>query len=52
MSPFDIRIIESCGAAVTAFKPGNRVLISCISACGKCGPFPFVVGKGTQAQGR
>ncbi|HEY0337318.1 MAG TPA: zinc-binding dehydrogenase, partial [Burkholderiales bacterium] len=24
------------GPAVTAFKPGNEVLISCISACGKC----------------
>ena len=24
------------GLAVTAFKPGDRVLISCISACGKC----------------
>ena len=24
------------GSAVTAFKPGDRVLISCITACGKC----------------
>ena len=31
-----IGIIETIGSAVTAFKPGNRVLISCISACGKC----------------
>ena len=28
--------IEQTGAAVAAFKPGDRVLISCISACGKC----------------
>ncbi len=33
-----VGIVESCGAAVTAFKPGDHVLISCISACGKCGP--------------
>ena len=25
------------GAGVTTFKPGDRVLISCISACGRCG---------------
>jgi alcohol dehydrogenase len=31
-----IGIVESVGAAVTSFKPGDRVLISCISACGKC----------------
>lgn len=29
-------VVESVGAAVTAFKPGDRVLISCISSCGKC----------------
>ena len=28
--------IESVGAAVTRFHPGDRVLISCITACGKC----------------
>lgn len=28
--------IEEVGSAVTAFKAGDRVLISCISACGKC----------------
>jgi alcohol dehydrogenase len=28
--------IESAGAGVTTFKPGDRVLISCISSCGKC----------------
>jgi len=31
-----VGIVEAVGAAVTAFKPGDRVLISCISACGKC----------------
>lgn len=31
-----IGIIDQTGTAVTAFKPGDRVLISCISACGKC----------------
>jgi alcohol dehydrogenase len=24
------------GAGVTVFRPGNRVLVSCISSCGKC----------------
>lgn len=28
--------IETVGAGVTTFKPGDRVLISCISSCGKC----------------
>ncbi|QBC31905.1 zinc-dependent alcohol dehydrogenase family protein [Pandoraea sp. XY-2] len=28
--------VVQIGAAVTAFKPGDRVLISCISSCGKC----------------
>jgi alcohol dehydrogenase len=31
-----VGIIEKVGPAVTAFKPGDRVLISCITACGKC----------------
>jgi alcohol dehydrogenase len=31
-----IGIVESVGAAVTAFHAGDRVLISCISACGIC----------------
>ncbi len=31
-----VGIVEKVGAAVTNFKPGDRVLISCISACGKC----------------
>lgn len=31
-----VGVIEQVGSAVTAFKPGDHVLISCISACGKC----------------
>jgi alcohol dehydrogenase len=31
-----VGVVEAVGAAVTVFKPGDRVLISCISACGKC----------------
>jgi len=31
-----VGVVHSVGAGVTAFKPGDRVLISCISACGKC----------------
>jgi alcohol dehydrogenase len=31
-----VGLIEQAGAAVSAFKPGDRVLISCISSCGKC----------------
>src|ERR1700730_13858230 len=31
-----VGIVDKVGAAVTAFKPGDRVLISCITACGKC----------------
>jgi alcohol dehydrogenase len=31
-----VGVVESVGAAVTVFRPGDRVLISCISACGKC----------------
>ena len=33
-----VGIIDSVGAGVTAFKPGDRVLISCISSCGRCSP--------------
>ncbi|ASL42872.1 Alcohol dehydrogenase [Burkholderia sp. AD24] len=29
-------VIDQVGSGVTAFKPGERVLISCISSCGKC----------------
>lgn len=28
--------VEKTGPGVTTFKPGDRVLISCISACGRC----------------
>jgi alcohol dehydrogenase len=31
-----IGIVDSVGAGVTAFRAGARVLISCISSCGKC----------------
>jgi alcohol dehydrogenase len=31
-----VGVIDKVGVAVTAFKPGDRVLISCISSCGKC----------------
>jgi alcohol dehydrogenase len=31
-----VGVVESVGAAVTAFKAGDHVLISCITACGKC----------------
>ncbi|SAK93989.1 zinc-dependent alcohol dehydrogenase family protein [Caballeronia ptereochthonis] len=31
-----VGIVEQVGVAVAAFKPGDRVLISCISSCGKC----------------
>jgi alcohol dehydrogenase len=31
-----VGVIDSVGAAVTAFKVGDRVLISCITSCGKC----------------
>ncbi len=31
-----VGVIEKAGSAMTMFKPGDRVLISCISACGKC----------------
>ncbi|MEO8685265.1 MAG: zinc-dependent alcohol dehydrogenase family protein [Devosia sp.] len=31
-----VGVIESVGPGVTTFKSGDRVLISCITACGKC----------------
>ena len=31
-----VGIVESVGSAVTSFKTGDHVLISCVSACGKC----------------
>lgn len=31
-----VGVVESVGAGVTAIKPGDHVLISCITSCGKC----------------
>ena len=31
-----VGIVDQVGPAVATFKPGDRVLISCISACGTC----------------
>jgi alcohol dehydrogenase len=31
-----VGVVESIGAGITRFKPGDHVLISCITACGKC----------------
>jgi alcohol dehydrogenase len=31
-----VGVVHEVGAGVTAFRPGDRVLISCISACGTC----------------
>jgi len=31
-----VGIVDAVGAGVTAFKVGDSVLISCVSACGKC----------------
>ncbi len=31
-----VGIVDQAGSAVATFKPGDRVLISCISACGTC----------------
>lgn len=31
-----VGVVESVGSAVSSFKKGDRVLISCISSCGKC----------------
>jgi alcohol dehydrogenase len=31
-----VGVVDSVGAAVTAFKVGDRVVVSCISSCGKC----------------
>src|SRR5580658_7921035 len=29
-------VVDKVGTGVTTFRPGDRVLISCISACGRC----------------
>ena len=31
-----VGVVDAVGAGVTVFKPGDHVLISCISACGRC----------------
>jgi len=31
-----VGVVDQIGAAVTAFKPGDHVIVSCISSCGKC----------------
>ena len=31
-----VGIIDTVGSAVTTFKPGDHVLISCVGSCGKC----------------
>jgi alcohol dehydrogenase len=31
-----VGVVDQAGPAVTAFKPGDRVIVSCISSCGKC----------------
>jgi len=31
-----VGVVHQAGPAVAAFRPGDHVLISCISACGKC----------------
>jgi alcohol dehydrogenase len=33
-----VGVIERIGTAVSTFKPGDHVLISCITSCGKCPP--------------
>src|ERR1700744_2920310 len=30
--------VDAVGPGVTAFRPGDRVLVSCVSCCGRCGP--------------
>jgi alcohol dehydrogenase len=33
-----VGIIDAVGSGVSTFKPGDHVLISCISSCGRCAP--------------
>lgn len=33
-----VGVIETVGSGVSSFKPGDHVLISCISSCGRCAP--------------
>lgn len=32
-----VGVVEQVGTGVSNFKPGDHVLISCVSSCGKCG---------------
>ncbi|MGB0086365.1 MAG: zinc-dependent alcohol dehydrogenase family protein [Rhodomicrobiaceae bacterium] len=31
-----VGVVETAGSGVTAFHPGDHVIVSCISSCGKC----------------
>jgi len=31
-----VGVVDAVGTAVSSFKPGDRVLISCITSCGRC----------------
>jgi alcohol dehydrogenase len=31
-----VGVVDKVGPGVTAFKPGDRVMVSCVSACGTC----------------
>jgi len=31
-----VGVVEKTGPGVTAFRPGDRVIVSCVSACGTC----------------
>ena len=33
-----VGIVDAVGTGVATFKPGDRVLIACITACGRCDP--------------
>jgi alcohol dehydrogenase len=33
-----VGVVETVGAGVTTFHPGDHVIISCISSCGRCEP--------------
>lgn len=32
----DVGVVEAVGSAVENFKPGDTVLVSCVTSCGKC----------------
>jgi alcohol dehydrogenase len=31
-----VGVVDAAGASVSGFRPGDRVLISCITSCGRC----------------